>query len=207
MKNDLSWRGMLIKDNEGDWGICVATWRGMKSGKPGVPGTKGHPGTPGVKGNPGHFAMKFVNLRDRSRKPVFVVLPREGRKYAFSIDTLKGGHFLLEKQLSKFLFDYVSCDKPTDFEPFLRAKPKITYISSQNFTLTPKVNLKKGQVTVAPEERDVVQHMALAFVTTTLYLLVQPRPKNLPKIVKRGDKKVRWTIIHFSPKRTAFTFC
>ena len=62
-------------------------------------------------------------------------------------------------------------------------------------------------MTVAPEERDVVQHMALAFVTTTLYLLVQPRPKNLPKIVKRGDKKVRWTIIHFSPKRTAFTFC
>ena len=46
-------------------------------------------------------------------------------------------------------------------------------------------------MTVAPEERDVVQHMALAFVTTTLYLLVQPRPKNLPKIVKRGDKKVR----------------
>ena len=53
-----------------------------------------------------------------------------------------------------------------------------------------KVNLKKGQVTVAPEERDVVQHMALAFVTTTLYLLVQPRPKNLPKATKRGDKKV-----------------
>ena len=65
------------------------------------------------------------------------------------------------------------------------------YISSQNFIITLKVNLKKGQVTVAPEERDVVQHMALAFVTTTLYLLVQPRPKNLPKIVKRGDKKVR----------------
>ena len=142
MKNDLSWRGMLIKDNEGDWGICVATWRGMKPGKAGVPGTKGHPGMPGVKGNPGHFAMKFVNLRDRSRKPVFVVLPREGRKYTFNIDMLK-------------------------------------------------VNLKKGQVTVAPDERDVVQHMALAFVTCTLYLLVQPRPKNLPQLTKRGDKKVR----------------
>ena len=149
MKNDLSWRGMLIKDNEGDWGICVATWRGMKSGKPGVPGTKGHPGTPGVKGNPGHFAMKFVNLRDRSRKPVFVVLPREGRKYNFTIDTLK-------------------------------------------------VNLKKGQVTVAPEEGDMVQHMALAFVTTTLYLLVQPRPKSLPKLTKRGDKKVRRIDYSFS---------
>jgi hypothetical protein len=29
---------MIIKDNEGDWGICVATWRGMTKGKPGVPG-------------------------------------------------------------------------------------------------------------------------------------------------------------------------
>ena len=38
MKNDHSWRGMIIKDNEGDWGICVATWRGMTKGKPGVPG-------------------------------------------------------------------------------------------------------------------------------------------------------------------------
>jgi len=29
---------MIIKDNDGDWGICVATWRGMTKGKPGVPG-------------------------------------------------------------------------------------------------------------------------------------------------------------------------
>ena len=35
---DMSWRGMLIKDNQGDWGICVAVWRGMKKGVPGVPG-------------------------------------------------------------------------------------------------------------------------------------------------------------------------
>jgi hypothetical protein len=38
MKNDHTWRGMLIKDNEGDWGICVAAWRGMKKGKAGVAG-------------------------------------------------------------------------------------------------------------------------------------------------------------------------
>ena len=38
MKNDHSWRGMIIKDNEGDWGICVAAWRGMKKGKPGIAG-------------------------------------------------------------------------------------------------------------------------------------------------------------------------
>lgn len=38
MKNDHSWRAMLIKDNEGDWGMCVAVWRGMKKGTPGIPG-------------------------------------------------------------------------------------------------------------------------------------------------------------------------
>ena len=38
MKADHTWRGMIIKDNEGDWGICVAAWRGMKKGKAGVPG-------------------------------------------------------------------------------------------------------------------------------------------------------------------------
>ena len=39
MKNDKSWRGMLLKDNEGDWGVAVAAWRGMKKGQPGVPGS------------------------------------------------------------------------------------------------------------------------------------------------------------------------
>ena len=39
MKNDKSWRGMLLKDNEGDWGVAVAAWRGMKKGQPGIPGT------------------------------------------------------------------------------------------------------------------------------------------------------------------------
>ena len=32
------WRGMLIKDNEGDWGICVAAWKGMVPGRPGTSG-------------------------------------------------------------------------------------------------------------------------------------------------------------------------
>lgn len=55
---------------------------------------------------------------------------------------------------------------------------------------TLKVNLKRGVITVGPEETDVVQHIALAFVTTTLYLLVQPRPKNPTLQVKRGEKRV-----------------
>ena len=40
MKNDKSWRGMLLKDNEGDWGVAVAAWRGMKKGQPGIPGNR-----------------------------------------------------------------------------------------------------------------------------------------------------------------------
>ncbi len=71
---------------------------------------------------------------------------------------------------------------------------------------TLKVNLRKGSMTISPSERDVVQHVALAFVTTTLYLLVQPRPPATAPAVaggasmaaaaaaaaaaKRGDKKV-----------------
>ena len=144
MKNDHSWRGMIIKDNEGDWGICVAAWRGMKKGKPGVAGTKGKKGTPGVRGNPGHFAMKFINLRNRNRKPSFVTITSPDIK--FKIDSL-------------------SCD------------------------------LKKGSIKINSNETDAVQHVALAFVTSTLYLLVQPRPPDLPKETlaeKRGPKKVNF---------------
>jgi hypothetical protein len=89
MKNDKSWRGMLLKDNEGDWGVAVAAWRGMKKGQPGVPGTRGQKGKPGLKGNPGHFAMKFINLRRPGSKPVFVVLPSENKKYTFYINNVK----------------------------------------------------------------------------------------------------------------------
>ena len=46
-----------------------------------------------------------------------------------------------------------------------------------------QVNLKKGTITVPPGEPEVVQHICLAFVTATLYLLVQPRP---PKIEEVG---------------------
>ena len=41
--------------------------------------------------------------------------------------------------------------------------------------------LKKGTIKVNSSEKDVVQHIALAFVTSTLYLLVQPRPPVIPK--------------------------
>mgnify|MGYP001446005631 CR=1 FL=1 len=93
-------------------------------------GTKEKKGTPGQKGNPGHFAMKFVNLRNRERQPSFV--------------TIKVPDI-------KFKIDSLSCE------------------------------LKKGTIKVNSSEKDVVQHIALAFVTSTLYLLVQPRPPVIPK--------------------------
>ena len=55
-----------------------------------------------------------------------------------------------------------------------------------------KVNLRDGSYTIHPQEKDVVQNTALAFVTATLYLLVQPRPKDLKstKDAAKDGKKV-----------------
>ena len=50
-----------------------------------------------------------------------------------------------------------------------------------------QVNLKKGTITVPPGEAEVVQHISLAFVTATLYLLVQPRPKVVDMEVNNSD--------------------
>ena len=52
-----------------------------------------------------------------------------------------------------------------------------------------KVNLRDGSFTIAPQEKDVMQHTALAFVTATLYLLVQPRPKDLKTLKQEKDNK------------------
>ena len=46
-----------------------------------------------------------------------------------------------------------------------------------------QVNLKKGTITVPPDEPEVVQHICLAFVTATLYLLVQPRPPRVDEVI------------------------
>ena len=45
------------------------------------------------------------------------------------------------------------------------------------------MNLKKGTITVPPDEPEVVQHICLAFVTATLYLLVQPRPPKIEEVM------------------------
>ena len=52
-----------------------------------------------------------------------------------------------------------------------------------NLSLMFQVNLKKGTITVPPDEPEVVQHICLAFVTATLYLLVQPRPPRVEEVV------------------------
>ena len=54
-------------------------------------------------------------------------------------------------------------------------------------------DLKKGSIRVDSAEKDVVQYVALAFVTSTLYLLVQPRPPVLPDknlAMERGNRSV-----------------
>ena len=62
--------------------------------------------------------------------------------------------------------------------------------------------------TIAPGEKDVVQNTALAFVTATLYLLVQPRPKDLKAIDReaaKAGKKVHLRKNLISVYRTLFT--
>ena len=62
-------------------------------------------------------------------------------------------------------------------------QPTLPYCRIIALILIVQVNLKKGTITVPPGEPEVVQHICLAFVTATLYLLVQPRP---PKIEEVG---------------------
>ena len=51
MFQGVPWRAVLIKDSEGDFTVCVGGWRGMRTGRRGVPG------------DPGHFLMTSLNLR------------------------------------------------------------------------------------------------------------------------------------------------
>ena len=84
-----------------------------------------------------------------------------------------------------------------------RSKPATFVIlpqSSNKFCIDSMVcNIKKGTIKVEADETDVAQYIALAFVTTTLYLLVQPRPVELRaaqlQAAKRGPKRVRAIIV------------
>ena len=63
-------------------------------------------------------------------------------------------------------------------------------------------DLKKGTIKVNTRETDVVQHIALAFVTSTLYLLVQPRPPVMPNKNRYGayawEKRGSKAVIHLN---------
>ncbi len=82
---------MVLKDSEGDWGLCVAAWTGMQAGVPAIPPTRHRRGVPGKPGRPGYFKMHFLNLR--TNEDASIVLPRgftsvAGRKYTFSLPGL-----------------------------------------------------------------------------------------------------------------------
>ena len=62
----LAWRGMVIKDGEGDWAVCVAGWAGRRAG---VPGSRGKPGRPGSHGS---FVMVVNYLRSGETEIVMV---------------------------------------------------------------------------------------------------------------------------------------
>ncbi len=86
------WRAMLIKNAEGDWGVCAGAWLGMAAGVPAVPPSRGRRGRPGVPGKPGYFKMFYVNLRTGDGDSF--VMPRgfttvHGRKYEFSLPGLE----------------------------------------------------------------------------------------------------------------------
>ena len=86
-----SWRGMLIKDNSGDWGVCSAAWKGLTPGIPGKPGDRYKKGVKGIPGNPGYFIMHFVNLRTGVHEKI--TLPESyssHRRYLFSMTKAAG---------------------------------------------------------------------------------------------------------------------
>jgi hypothetical protein len=133
------WRAMVIKDNDGDWGICAATWSGLWAGEPGIPGTRGRtwkksPGTPGVSGNPGYFEFVFKSLRTGAVK-----------KLSWSDGEL-----------------YYTC----------------------LFHEKMQVEIENGYLLLHPGTEDAVQKVALSFVISMLYLMVQPTPGDVDTAIE-----------------------
>ena len=127
---DTAWRAMIIKDNEGDWGVCVAAWKGVKKGVPGVKGTANKRGTPGVPGHPGYFLMIYLNLRTM--------------------------------QTQRVRLNSTSHTQFVDLDEL-------------------QVDWNKGNILVRKScaNGHIAQNICLTFVTSTLYLLVQPRPEDV----------------------------
>ena len=148
---ETAWRAMIIKDNEGDFGICVGAWKGVKKGVPGVKGSANRKGIPGIPGNPGHFQMLYYNLR--TKKLVSTRISSNSRKCYVDLEDLQ-------------------------------------------------VDWDGGNILVKKSAGHVAQNICLAFVTSTLYLLVQPRPED---IEEAEEKWVRHKSLASSRPRSPLT--
>ena len=68
METEHNWRAMLIKDNLGDWAICLGDWFGMQRGISN--------GRRSVRGNPGFFRVTISFLRKTTGPPGSKVVKR-----------------------------------------------------------------------------------------------------------------------------------
>lgn len=59
-------RAFIIKDELGDWGICLGFWDGLKKGIPGRAGSRGIKGVKGIPGDPGYLVIRLLKLRERT---------------------------------------------------------------------------------------------------------------------------------------------
>ncbi|KAL3852091.1 hypothetical protein ACJMK2_015777 [Sinanodonta woodiana] len=58
-------RAVIIKNNVGDWGICVGSWTGFRRGIPGIRAQRNRMGKRGVPGSPGTLKVSFYKMSTR----------------------------------------------------------------------------------------------------------------------------------------------
>ena len=68
-------RGMLIKDNDGDFGLVTGVWTWVEEGKKGIPGTRNRRGVPGKPRTHGFCSIMYTNLRDKNKTLVLEYHP------------------------------------------------------------------------------------------------------------------------------------
>ncbi|XP_059096680.1 uncharacterized protein LOC131891171 [Tigriopus californicus] len=187
------YRAMLIKDNDGDWGICTAAWLGMKAGTPGIPASRGRRGVPGVPGKPGYFKMYFFNLRTKEHKSI--VFPENftavsGHKYRFTLPNL-----------------FVDLEKGS----MVITPPN--HITSTSAVPNGHHGKAAAKEPATPKPYEMAQQVTLAFATSLLYLMVQPHPANFEdedskKIIMTANDGVRIRPMFLECAQLAFlTYC
>ena len=102
METEHNWRAMLIKDNLGDWAICLGEWFGMQRGISN--------GRHSVRGNPGFFRVTISFLRKTAGPP--------GRKAVGHLDLsdpnrpLKVGNLTCHLETGKIQIDTTKEEEP-----------------------------------------------------------------------------------------------